>query len=54
MPDRTDNREPVRTFRVPDAEWRAAQGVAKARGESLSHVIREALRKYVMRHAPKS
>lgn len=49
----SDNRDKVRTFRVPADEWRAAREVADSRGESLSQVIREALRKYVMRHQPK-
>lgn len=48
-----DNRDKVRTFRIPTQEWTAARDVANARGESLSQVIREALRKYVMRHTPK-
>ncbi len=46
-------RDPIRTFRIPDAEWQAALEVAKSRDESLSAVIRRALRAYVMRHAPK-
>lgn len=53
MPERVDNRDKVRTFRIPEAEWQAARAVAKSRGESLSQVIRDALKRYVMRHAPK-
>lgn len=53
MPERIDNRDKVRTVRVPDAEWRAAREASQAQGESLSEVIRQALREYVMRHAPK-
>lgn len=44
---------PLRAIRVPDDEWREAMSVAKSRGESLTSVIRAALRRYVMRHAPK-
>lgn len=43
-----------RTFRIPVSEWAEAQAVARDRGESLSQVIRDALRRYVTRHAPKS
>lgn len=39
-------RFPVRTFRIPDEEWRASAEVAKQRGETLSAVIRECLRRY--------
>ena len=53
MPEKIDNRDKVRTFRIPADEWAAARATADARGESLSHVIREALRRYVTRHAPK-
>lgn len=55
MPEReqVDNRDPVRTFRIPRSEWDAALAVAKSRGETLSQVIRDALRRYVMRHAPR-
>lgn len=48
-----DRGHPVRTFRIPPDEWQAARKVALARGESLSTVIREALRRYVTRHQPK-
>ena len=41
---------PQRAIRVPDDLWRAAQAVAKERGETLSDVIREALGEYVRRH----
>lgn len=41
---------PQRAIRVPDDLWRAAQAVAKERGETLSDVIREALAEYVRRH----
>lgn len=43
----------LRTFRIGLAEWEAAKSVADARGESLSAVIRDALKRYVTRHAPK-
>ena len=44
---------PLRSFRIPDDEWQAALDVARSRDEALSQVIRVALRRYVMRHAPK-
>lgn len=37
---------PLRSVRVPDEEWRAAQQEAKLRGETVSEVVRRALRKY--------
>ena len=37
-------------MRVPDDLWDAAMGVAEARGESLSDVIRKALEAYVRKH----
>lgn len=45
--------EKVRTFRMPEGEYRAAKEVADERGEALSQVIRDALRRYITRHAPK-
>lgn len=39
-------RIPHRTIRIPDDEWHAAQEKAKERGETLSEVIRRALRRY--------
>lgn len=48
MPDKYE-RVPHRTIRVPDEEWRAAQDKAKERGETLSEVIRRALRRYASR-----
>lgn len=41
--------ERPRAFRVSDDLWLNAIAVAKARGESLSEVLREALRRYVGR-----
>lgn len=49
----SDRGEKVRTFRMPESEYLAALTVAKSRGESLSQVIRDALRRYVMRHQPR-
>jgi hypothetical protein len=40
-------REPLRAVRVPDALWDAAKAVAAINDESLSEVIRNALRGYV-------
>jgi hypothetical protein len=45
---------PVRTVRVPDDEWRAAQDAARERGEVLSQVLRAALRRYVKATARKA
>jgi hypothetical protein len=53
MSERVDNRDKVRTFRIPESEWQAALEVAKSRDEALSQVMRDALRRYVTRHAPK-
>lgn len=38
---------PIRTVRIDDELWSSAQVAASERGESLSDVIREALRRYV-------
>lgn len=45
---------PQRTIRVPGAEWDAAKETADANGETLSDVIRTALRRYVARNAKRS
>ena len=45
---------PIRRFRAPDDEWEAAQAAAAARGETVSDVIRAALRRYVQRSGPKA
>jgi antitoxin component of RelBE/YafQ-DinJ toxin-antitoxin module len=37
---------PGRLVRIPDDLWRAAQNVAKERGETVSDVIRRALIRY--------
>jgi hypothetical protein len=37
-------RDPVRTFRASERDWRLLQLVARARGVSASEVIREAVR----------
>jgi hypothetical protein len=42
---------PQRTIRVPSSEWDAAKEAADANGETLSDVIRSALRRYVARNA---
>jgi predicted DNA binding CopG/RHH family protein len=39
-------RVPHRTVRIPDDEWEAAKAKAAAEGETLSEVIRRALRRY--------
>jgi hypothetical protein len=40
---------PLRSVRVPDELWRAAQGAAEENGEAISDVIRAALDQYVRR-----
>jgi hypothetical protein len=42
---------PQHSFRIPDDEWDAAKEAADERGETLSDVLRLALRRYVARHA---
>lgn len=37
---------PIRSVRIPDEEWRAAQARAAERGETVTDVIRRALRRY--------
>ena len=41
--------DPIRTVRVPDDLWIAAQEAANVRGESVSNVLRDALARYVKR-----
>jgi hypothetical protein len=43
-------REPLRNVRVEGDLWDRALAVARARGETLSAVIRAALVRYVKRH----
>jgi hypothetical protein len=45
---------PQRTIRVPDPEWDAAKEAADANGDTLSDVIRTALRRYVARNAKRA
>lgn len=42
---------PGRLIRVDEALWRAAQDAAAANDETVSDVVRRALRNYVKRHA---
>lgn len=49
VPDDYD-RIPLRTVRVPDELWQAAQRVAADRDEPLSAVIRRCLERYVRNH----
>jgi hypothetical protein len=37
---------PIRSVRIPDEEWRAAQARAAERGETVTDLIRRALRRY--------
>lgn len=41
---------PARAVRVEDELWNAAKAIAAKRGDSLSDVMRDALRRYVKRH----
>jgi len=41
------HRDPRRTFSYPEDEWQAVQKIAAERGESVTEVIRRALRDYV-------
>jgi predicted transcriptional regulator len=41
---------PARAVRVEDELWNEAKAIAAMRGDSLSDVMREALRRYVKRH----
>ncbi|MCZ4498526.1 MAG: hypothetical protein JWQ74_1079 [Marmoricola sp.] len=40
-----------RSIRIPDDLWDEAKTVTKARGESISQVVRTALEKYVELHS---
>lgn len=40
-------RTPLRSFRIPDDLWAAAQAKAGAKGESVSDVVRRSLERYV-------
>jgi hypothetical protein len=41
------NDTPIRTLRVPDELWEAAQARAKERGETVTDVLIRALKRYV-------
>ena len=43
---------PNRAIRIPDDEWQAAQEAARTNGETVSEVVRRALRRYVKRNTP--
>ena len=49
MPNQPRDTNPARAVRVEDDLWQAAQAKAAANGESVSDVIRRALRRYVAR-----
>jgi predicted HicB family RNase H-like nuclease len=40
-------RTPARAFRIPEKLYRAAQAKAREQDETLTHVVRRALEKYV-------
>jgi hypothetical protein len=42
---------PARAVRVEDELWDAAKAIAAERGEDLSAIMRDALRRYVKRHS---
>lgn len=44
------NHTPPRSVRVGEALWREAKAVAELRGETLTDVITDALRRYVRRN----
>lgn len=46
---RSVGKTPLRSFRIPDDVYRAAQEKAAERGESVSDVVRKALERYVKR-----
>lgn len=37
---------PLHSFRISDAEWKAAQATAAARGENFSEELRKMVRRY--------
>lgn len=41
---------PPRSIRVEESLWREAKEIAARRGETLTDVLTEALRRYVKRH----
>ena len=43
---------PNRAIRIPDDEWQAAQEAARANSETVSEIVRRALRRYVKRNTP--
>jgi hypothetical protein len=45
MPDQP--KTPTRSIRIPDDEWQAALEATKAKGETVTNVVREALRRFV-------
>jgi len=40
---------PLRSFRIPDEVYKAAQAKAEEKGESVSDVVRRALERYAKR-----
>lgn len=39
-----------RNVRIPDDIWKPAMAIAKARGDTLTDVIEQALKRYIARH----
>ena len=54
MEESRKNHTPIRTMRVDEQTWTAAQAAAAARGESVSDVIRRALVRYAKKYAPRA
>lgn len=50
MPNKPRPGNPARAVRVEDELWDAALAIAAERGEALSDVMRDALRRYVKRY----
>ena len=50
MPNQARPGNPARAVRVEDELWNAAKAIAAERGDDLSAIMRDALRRYVKRH----
>lgn len=54
MPRPATGRTPIRNVRISDRVWDEAKAIAAERGETLTAVIEQALRRYIQRHGPSS
>ena len=50
MPRPATGQTPIRNVRIPDHVWDRAKEIAAERGETLTAVIEQALRRYISRH----